>query len=106
MQDGLFERRISGVTVRFPITIGQVELDAAADRFGTIDGNGSIAKIRAGFAVPSAELKDVDLIAGWRNKLFSEIASEPTRLKFQLAWQPQWWKQRAFVDTRSVAHLG
>ena len=64
VKDGRFERWIRGMTVRFPTAIQQIDFDAAANWFAAVDANRSVAKIRAGFAVPGAELDDVDFIAG------------------------------------------
>jgi hypothetical protein len=49
-----------------------------------VNPNCSIAKIRAGFAIPNAELNDIDFIVICADKLSAEISGEPTRLQFQL----------------------
>jgi hypothetical protein len=81
VQHCLFKRRIRRVAVRFPVAIDEINFDAAANWFTAIYPNRGIAKIRSSFAVPGAELDDIDLIAGSRNKMFPEIPGEPARLQ-------------------------
>jgi hypothetical protein len=81
VQHCLFKRWIRRVTVRFPVAIGEINFDAAANWFTAIYPNRGIAKIRSSFAVPGAELDDIDFIAGSRDKVFPEIPGEPARLQ-------------------------
>ena len=103
MKDGVVEGRIRGVAVRFPTAIRQVEFDRAADRFAAVEPDHGVGKIRTGFAVPGAELDDLDVVAGDGTKAPSEIAGEPARLQFQFARRALRGKERAFVDARGIA---
>ena len=76
MKDGVVERGIGGMAVRFPTAIGQVELDRAANWFAAIDPDDGVGKIGAGFAVPGAELDDLDFVAGDRNFLPKSPANQ------------------------------
>jgi hypothetical protein len=80
-QHCLFKCRIRRVAVRFPVAIDEINFDAAANWFTAIYPNRDIAKIRSSFAIPGAELDDVDLVAGSRDKMFAEIPGEPARLQ-------------------------
>jgi len=106
MEHRILERGIGRVTVPLPIAIGQIELDAAADWLARIDGNRRVTKIGPGFAVPRAELDNVDLVSGRVDELFSKITSKPTGLKFQFARHPQREKEGTLADPRGPAHLG
>src|SRR5213078_907908 len=64
MEHRLFKCRISGVTVRFPTAINDIELDAAADWLAAVYPDRSVAKIGSGLAIPGAKLDDVDLVGG------------------------------------------
>ena len=68
MQDRVFERGIGRVSVRLPISIGQIELDAAGLRFAAIDADGGAVKIGTGFAIPGAELHDFDFSSRRRSE--------------------------------------
>src|SRR3954468_23677836 len=92
--------------VRFPTAVRQVELNRAADSIAPIDPNRGVGKIRAGFAIPNAELNDLDLLARDRGKAAAEIAGKPARLQFEFAWGAQRRKERALTDTRGVTKLG
>ena len=100
-----FERGIGRMTVRFPIAIDQIDLDATRQRLAAVDLNRGIAKIRPGFAVPGAELDDVDLVAGRGNKVTSEISRKPARLQLELVWNSRRDKQRALPHARRGAHI-
>src|SRR5262249_4797167 len=65
----LVESRVGRVTVKFPIAIHQIDLDATANRFAAVDADRRIGKIWAGFTIPGAELDDVDVIASLETKL-------------------------------------
>jgi hypothetical protein len=82
-----FERWVSRVTMCFPTAIKQIDLDAAANRFSAIYPNCSIAKVRASFTVPGAELDNLDLVSGRADKLFAEVSGKPARLQLQFRWQ-------------------
>ena len=73
----------------FPTAIKQIDLDATANWIAAIDSNCGVTKVRASFAVPGAELDDVDLISAGADKVFAEIASKPARLQLQLGWNWQ-----------------
>src|SRR3954466_11569336 len=98
MKDDAVERRVGGMAVAFPTAIGQVELDGAADRIAAVDSNRGVGKIRAGFAVPGAELDDVDLIAGDGSKAPPEITREPAGLELEFARSAQRGEEGALVD--------
>ena len=80
MQHSVFEGGIDCVTVRLPISIAEIELDVAANRFAPVQADGSVAEIWSRFAIPNAKLNDVDLVSVGREKLFSEVSGEPARL--------------------------
>ena len=82
MQDRIVEIRVGCMSMCFPTSIGQVELDGAADRLLIINANDSIGKIRARGPIPGAKLDNINLIAGDRLESSTEIASEPAGLKF------------------------
>jgi hypothetical protein len=86
--------------MRFPISIGQIELDATAHRFASVYADGCIAKIRAGFAIPDTELNNVDLVAGSGAKFLSKIAGEPARLQLEFVWDARREKERALTHAR------
>src|SRR5437867_10888622 len=86
VKHGRFESWICRVTVCFPAAIKQIDLDAATNRLVAIYSNCSITKIRSSFAVPRAELNDVDLVSGGADKVFAEISGKPARLQLQLGW--------------------
>jgi hypothetical protein len=86
VKHGRFESWICRVTVCFPAAIKQIDLDAAGNWFASIYSNCSITKIRSSFAVPGAELDNVDLVSGGADKMFAEISSKPARLQLQLGW--------------------
>ena len=48
-----------------------------------IEANRGVGKVRAGFAIPSPELHDLDLFAASGAKFSSEIAGKPARLQFE-----------------------
>src|SRR5205807_3417715 len=79
--------------------------DATANRLSAVYSNCSITKIRTGFAVPGAELDNIDLVSSSADKMFAEISGEPTRLQLQLGWNSRRGKQRALANAVSVAHL-
>jgi hypothetical protein len=99
VEHSLFERRICCVTVQVPIPIHEIDFDAAAQRLAAVHANGGIAKIRACFAVPGAELDDVDLVTARADKISSELAGEPARLKFEFVRRAQRKEKGAFVNT-------
>ena len=88
-----------------PISIGQIELDAAAHRFTSVHTNRGVAKIWSRFAIPNAELHDVDLLPGRSDKMFAETSREPARLQFQLARDALRRKQRPLAHARGIVQL-
>ena len=72
------------MTVCFPTAIEKIDLDAARNWYPAIYSNYSITKIRSGFAVPSAELDNVDFISGGADKMFAKISGKPARLQLEL----------------------
>jgi len=70
VEHSFFERGVNGVTVQIPIPVDEIDLDAAAWRFASVDADSGIGKIWAGFAVPGAELDDIDLVTGRTDKIF------------------------------------
>src|SRR5207244_11680998 len=84
VEHSFFERGIHRVTVQVPVPIDQIDFDAAAQWFAPIHANGGITKIGPGFAVPGAELDDVDLVTGGGNEISAKLAREPARLEFEL----------------------
>ena len=64
MQHGVVKCRIGRVSVHFPISIGKIELDAAANRFFAVQPDRGVGKIRSGFAIPGSELHDFQIFAG------------------------------------------
>ena len=105
VQHCLFKRRIRRVTVRFPVAIDQINFGAAPYRLAAVYPNRSIAKIRSGFTIPGTELDDVDLVAGSRDKMFTEIPSKRARLQLQLARNSLRLEERLFMDARRLAQL-
>ena len=93
------------MAVRFPILIGEIELDAAALDFTAADPNRRVGKIGTGFAVPRAELHDLDLLAGGGGKGSPEIAGKPARLQFQLAEIAREGKERTLANFRRREEL-
>ncbi len=91
------------MTVCFPTAIAHIEFDAASNRIAAIYLNRRIAKIRSGFAVPRAELDNVDFVAGSTDKVRAEISGEPARLELQFIWNTRSEEQRAFADARGIA---
>src|SRR2546430_715390 len=106
MKHRVIECGVRGMAVRFPTTIGQVELDGAPKRFAAIDPDRGVGKIGTGLAVPDPELDNFDLVARYRREAPAEIAGEPARLQFELARRAKRGKERAFVDTGGIAKLG
>lgn len=84
MQNRFVESRVRGVTVPFPIAIGQVEFDCAAARIFFVEGDRGIDEIRAGFAVPGAELNNTDALARNGLEVATEIAGKPPGLQLKL----------------------
>src|SRR5437879_6796049 len=105
MQHGVFEGGIGGVTVRLPISLGEIELDVAANWFAPVQADGRVAEIRSRFAIPNAKLDDVDLVSVGRGKLFSKISGKPARLQSEFARNSLRRKQRPLTHTRGHAHL-
>ena len=106
MQDGVVKSRIGGVPVRFPALIGEIELDAAAQNFPAPDPDRGVGKIRAGLAVPSAELHDLDCLPRRAGEGSPEVARKPARLQFQLVETARVGEKRALADLRCRAQLG
>src|SRR6266516_1576288 len=96
---------IDRVTVCFPTAIEQINLDAAANRLAAIYSNCGIAKVGTSFAVPSAELDNIDLVSSSADKMFAEISGKPARLQLQLGWDARRDEQCAFTDASSIARL-
>ena len=67
----------------FPTAIDHIELNAAPNRLTAVYPDRSISKIRPGFAVPRAELDDIDFVTGRADKVVAEISGEPARLQLQ-----------------------
>src|SRR5437879_102252 len=105
MQHSVFEGWIGGVTVRLPISIGEIELDVATNWFAPVQADSRVAEIRSRFAIPNAKLDDVDLVSVGRDKLFSKISGKPARLQFELARNSLRRKQRPLTHARGHAHL-
>jgi hypothetical protein len=80
VQHHFFKCRIRRVGVRFPVAIDEINFDTVPYRLTAVYANRGIAKIGSSFAIPGAELDDIDLIAGSRDKMFPEIPGEPARL--------------------------
>jgi len=89
--------------VCLPTAIDHIELDTAPDRIAAIYPDRSIAKIRSSFAVPRAELDDIDFVTGGADKIFAEISGEPVRLQFQLVWYPRRDKERPLSNPIGIA---
>jgi len=87
----------------FPAAIEQIDLYATANWLAAIYPNCSITKVRASFAVPDAELDDLDFVSGSADKLFAEISGKPARLQLQLGWNSRRNEQRALTDASSTA---
>jgi hypothetical protein len=99
VQDRLIESGTGGVAMRFPISVGEIELDAPALNVAAIYSNRGVAKIWSGLAVPSAKLHDFDLLPGGTDKRLSKIAGEPARLQFEFA--NYGWKR----EERALSHV-
>src|SRR6266576_5044206 len=93
------------MTMRLPISIGEIELDAATHRFASVHANRGVAKIWSRFAIPNPELHDVDLLPGRSDKMFAEISREPARLQFQLARDWLRRKQRTLPHARGGEYV-
>ena len=93
------------MTVCFPTAIEQIDLDATANRLSAVYSNCSITKIRTGFAVPGAELDNIDLVSSSADKMFAEISGKPARLQLQLGWDARRDEKRAFTYTSGIARL-
>jgi hypothetical protein len=106
MKDRIVENRVSGMPVRLPTAVGQIEFDRAPERIAAVDTNGGIGKIWSGFAVPGAELDDLDFVAANGNEASPEIAGEPTRLQFEFARRAQRGEERALVDPGGITKVG
>src|SRR5205085_10760715 len=106
MESYVVEYGICGMTMSFPASIGEIELDCAAKRFAAIDSDSGVGKIMPFFAVPGAELDDLDLVFGDGSEMPAEIAGEPARLQFELRRRAKGGKERAFLDTGGIAKLG
>ncbi len=91
------------MTMRFPTAIQKIDLDAAANWVATIDSNRSITKVWPCFAVPRAELGNVDFIASGADEMFSEIPGKPASLELQLRWNPRRNEERPFTNAISIA---
>src|SRR6266496_225372 len=100
-----FEGWIDRVTMCFPTAIKQIDLDATANRLAATYSNSGIAKVRTSFAVPSAELDNIDLVSSSANKMFAEISGKPARLQLQLGWDARRDEKRAFAYTGGIARL-
>jgi len=100
-----FESWIRCVPVCFPAAIEQIDLDAAANGLVVIDPNCSVTKIRSCFAVPSAELNDLDFISGGGDKMLAEISGKPACLQLQFRWNSRRREQRALMNASCIAHL-
>ena len=100
VQHRFVEGGIGGVAVRLPILVGEIELDAAAQNFSAIDPDCGVGKIGAGFAIPGAELHDLDLFARRAGERPPEIAREPARLQLQLGEIARLRKERALANFR------
>ena len=105
VQHSLVKSWIGRVTVRFPTAIQKIDLDAPANWITGVDSNGSIAKIRPSFAIPRAELDDLDLISSGADEMFAEISGKPASLQLQLRWDSRRDKQRPFTNTIGIAQL-
>jgi hypothetical protein len=99
VQDRLIEGGIGGVAMRFPISVGEIELYAPALNPVAIYSNRSVAKIRSGLAVPNAKLDDLNLFRGGTDKRLSKISGEPARLQFEFA--NYGWKR----EERALSHF-
>src|SRR5207302_1848027 len=105
VQNGLIERGIGRVAVQLPVAINQIDLDRAAQRFASIYANRGIRKIGSSFAIPSAELNDVDLVTGRAGEILSKLAGEPARLQLELVRHAKRKKKCAVMHTTARAHL-
>ena len=73
MNDRVVEGGVSGMAVYFPVSIREVELDRTADWLAPVDANGGIGEIGTRFAVPGAELNDLDPVAGNGNEVAIDL---------------------------------
>src|ERR1041384_6339274 len=96
---------VGGVAVRLPILIGEIELDVSPNDWAAIDTDGGVGKIRAGFAIPSAELHHLDRLAPRAGKRSAKVAREPARLQFQLAEIARKREERALANFGSREKL-
>src|SRR4029077_8922852 len=71
VEHGCVEGWIDRVTMCFPAAVKQIYLDAAPNHLTVIYPNCSIAKIRTSFAVPGAELDDINFVSGSADKMFA-----------------------------------
>jgi hypothetical protein len=103
MQHSLIKSWIGRMTVRFPTAIQKVDLDGTADGITSIDSNRSITKVRSGFAVPCAELDDIDFIASCADEVFSEISGKPASLQLQFRWDSRREEKRTLTNAIGIA---
>lgn len=92
--------------MRFPASIGQIDLDATGDRVAAVNPDRGIAKIGTSFAIPCAHLHNFNLFAAGRDEFRSEFAGELSCLNLQLARIALRWKQRPFADVRRFSYPG
>ena len=106
MQHRVFESGVGGMTMCFPVAVRQIEFNASANRFASIETNGRVAEIRSGLTVPHPELHNVDLVAAGADELVTEIAREPARLQLQFARNFFRREECALAHARHLAHFG
>ncbi len=94
------------MAVRLPILISEIELDAPARNPAVINPDGSVGKIRTGFAVPGAELHDLDLLARRAGERSSKVSREPAGLQFQLIEAARQREKRALANFGRGEKLG
>src|SRR5256885_2769348 len=90
------------MAVRFPASIDQIDLDAAATGFSAIYTNGGVFEIRPRLAVPGSELNNVDRLAAGADKTPAELAGKPACLELEFVRRPQRKKKRALMHAGSV----
>jgi hypothetical protein len=86
MQNDVSEHWVGGMAMKFPAQCLEIQLDwSRLDH--TLDLHSTLEKIRAGTAVPLAELNYFDIATIGGAELSAKCTSVPQRLDFEFAWQ-------------------
>jgi hypothetical protein len=104
VQHGVVEGAIYRMPMRFPVPIGEVELNAAALHLA-IDANRGVLEIRTSFPVPRAELHDLNLTSADGPKPPAEIARKPAGLQLQFVRISRRGEECTLLDAAALPQL-